>query len=250
MLYITSHTHYEIVGLAVNEALGARAEQQQTLEHIKRIWHILQETRLWPNSHLIFPSCCWSQRFSITVASRLAQRTIARLIREVLISQEEGERSKGRELREWEEQSPNQITQILAQSPAVDELLKRDRSYPWYTQNSARLRLVQTSQLGRLNLSSIVALIERQQQQQRIAKERQLIQQQERQHNLDLLGHESNPALKKTIEDMPGLFYPRPYSTPPQPEGYCSTWKPLRARLPDLGWPRRQQRHPVTISSS
>jgi len=56
------------------------------------------------------------QHMGQQVASQ-AQRTIARLIREVLISQEE-ERSKGelRELGKRVEQSPNQITQILAQS--------------------------------------------------------------------------------------------------------------------------------------
>lgn len=81
------------VGLAVNENPGATTEQQQTLEHIKRIWTILQETpgfdptQLAPQitQLLLKPEV---QRMGQQVASRLAQRAVTRLIRELLVSQE------------------------------------------------------------------------------------------------------------------------------------------------------------------
>jgi len=92
---------------------------------------------------------------------------------------------------------------------------------------------VQTSQLGRLNLSSIVALIERQQSSSAY-KERQLIQQQERQHNLDLLGHESNPALKKTIEDINVVYSTRAH-TPHHPNQRGTAYETTEGKTPDLG---------------
>jgi len=66
----------------------------------------------------------------------------------VLISKKRREARKLRELGKRVEQSPNQITQILAQSPAVDELLKRDRSYSVIYSNSARLRLCKPANLA------------------------------------------------------------------------------------------------------
>ncbi len=81
------------LALAINETPGASSEQQQTLEHIKRIWGILQETRgfepaqLAPQiAQLVFKP--ETQRIGQQVASRLTQRAIARLIREVLVSPE------------------------------------------------------------------------------------------------------------------------------------------------------------------
>lgn len=83
----------ERLGLAtVNEAPIA-SDTPQTWEHIKRIWQILQETPgfepmtvlpLIPKL-LVKPE---TQQFGQQVASRLAQRAIARLIRELLLEQE------------------------------------------------------------------------------------------------------------------------------------------------------------------
>lgn len=92
-LHNVTHTLRQRVGLAVNETPGATIEQEQTLEHIKRIWNILQETpgfdpmQLAPKipQLLVKPEV---QRIGQQVANRIAQRAIARLIREVLISPE------------------------------------------------------------------------------------------------------------------------------------------------------------------
>jgi predicted unusual protein kinase regulating ubiquinone biosynthesis (AarF/ABC1/UbiB family) len=79
------------LALAIHETPGASLEQQQTLEHIKRILNILQETRgfdpvqLAPQlaQLLLKPE---TQRIGQQLASRLTQKAIARLIREVLVS--------------------------------------------------------------------------------------------------------------------------------------------------------------------
>lgn len=78
------------LGLAVNEVPGASSEQQQTLEHIKRIWNILQQTRGFDPTQLApqIPQLLLKpevQRIGQQVANRLAQRTAARLIREFLV---------------------------------------------------------------------------------------------------------------------------------------------------------------------
>ncbi len=81
------------LAVAINEAPGADREQQQTLEHIKRVWDILQETRGFEPTQLasqigqllLKPE---AQRIGQQVASRFTQRAVARLIREVLVSPE------------------------------------------------------------------------------------------------------------------------------------------------------------------
>ncbi len=76
--------------LAVNEeTLSATTEQQQTFEHIKRVWEILQETRGFDPMDLApqIPQLLLKpevQRLGQQVANRFAQRTVARLIREML----------------------------------------------------------------------------------------------------------------------------------------------------------------------
>ncbi len=82
----------ERVGLtAVNEAPAATVEQQQTLEHIKRILGILQETRgfdpmqLAPQiAQLLVNSDV--QRLGQQIANRFTQKAVARLIRQLLAS--------------------------------------------------------------------------------------------------------------------------------------------------------------------
>jgi predicted unusual protein kinase regulating ubiquinone biosynthesis (AarF/ABC1/UbiB family) len=82
----------ERVGLtAVNETPGATVEQQQTLEHIKRILNILRETRGFDPTQLapqlaqllVNPGV---QRLGQQVANRFTQKAVARLIRQLLAS--------------------------------------------------------------------------------------------------------------------------------------------------------------------
>ena len=80
----------ERVGLtAINETPSASVEQQQTLEHIKRIFNILQETRGFDAGQLV-PQLAQLvvnpgvQRLGQQVTSLLIQKAIARLIREFL----------------------------------------------------------------------------------------------------------------------------------------------------------------------
>lgn len=81
------------LALAIHETPGASSEQQQTLEHVKRIWEILQETRGFDpvqfvpqiSQLLLKPE---AQRIGQQVASRITQKAIARFIREVLVSPE------------------------------------------------------------------------------------------------------------------------------------------------------------------
>ncbi|MBW4683520.1 MAG: AarF/ABC1/UbiB kinase family protein [Komarekiella atlantica HA4396-MV6] len=82
----------ERVGLtAVNETPAATVEQQQTLEHIKRILNILRETRGFDPAQLapqvaqllVNPGV---QRLGQQVASRFTQKAIAKLIRQLLAS--------------------------------------------------------------------------------------------------------------------------------------------------------------------
>jgi len=80
----------ERVGLtAINETPSASVEQQQTLEHIKRIFNILQETRGFDPAQLV-PQLAQLivnpgvQRLGQQVTSLLIQKAIARLIREFL----------------------------------------------------------------------------------------------------------------------------------------------------------------------
>ncbi|MDZ8258095.1 AarF/ABC1/UbiB kinase family protein [Nostoc sp. ChiQUE01b] len=82
----------ERVGLtAVNETPAATVEQQQTLEHIKRILGILQETRgfdpikLAPQiAQLLVNSDV--QRLGQQIVNRFTQKAVARLIRQLLAS--------------------------------------------------------------------------------------------------------------------------------------------------------------------
>ncbi|MGF2034496.1 MAG: AarF/ABC1/UbiB kinase family protein [Nostoc sp. CmiVER01] len=82
----------ERVGLtAVNETPAATVEQQQTLEHIKRILGILRETRgfdpieLAPKiAQLLVNSDV--QRLSQQIANRFTQKAVARLVRQLLAS--------------------------------------------------------------------------------------------------------------------------------------------------------------------
>ncbi|MGH8002007.1 MAG: ABC1 kinase family protein [Brasilonema sp.] len=78
---------------AVNETPAANIEQQQTLDHIQRILNILQQTRgfepaqIAPQiAQLLFNPRV--QRLGQQVANQLAQKAVARLIRQLLVSTE------------------------------------------------------------------------------------------------------------------------------------------------------------------
>ncbi|KYC43595.1 hypothetical protein WA1_10885 [Scytonema hofmannii PCC 7110] len=87
----------ERVGIAaINETPSATIEQQETLDHIKRILNILQETRgfdpmqLAPQlAQLLFNPGV--QLLGQQIANQLAQKAIARLIRQLLASEEPAE---------------------------------------------------------------------------------------------------------------------------------------------------------------
>jgi hypothetical protein len=92
-LHNVTHALRDRVGLAVNGTPGKTTEQEQTLDHIKRVWNILQETPGFDPAYLApqIPQLLLKpevQHIGQQVASRLAQRAIARLIREVLVSPE------------------------------------------------------------------------------------------------------------------------------------------------------------------
>ncbi len=84
----------ERVGLkAVNETPAAPVEQQQTLEHIKNILKILQQTRGFEPEKLVsqFAQLLVNpgvQRLGQQIASQLLQKAAIRLIRELLASEE------------------------------------------------------------------------------------------------------------------------------------------------------------------
>jgi hypothetical protein len=83
----------ERVGLtAINETPAATVEQQQTLEHIKRILNILQETRGFDPVELATQLAQLFgnpgvQRLGQQVASRFTQKALARIIRQLLASE-------------------------------------------------------------------------------------------------------------------------------------------------------------------
>jgi len=82
------------LAMAIHETPGASSDQQQTLEHIKRIWGILQETRGFDPAQLI-PQLAQvltkpeTQKIGQQLASQLTQKAIARLLRELLITPED-----------------------------------------------------------------------------------------------------------------------------------------------------------------
>ncbi|XGV95784.1 MAG: ABC1 kinase family protein [Leptolyngbya sp. BL-A-14] len=83
----------ERLGWTVNRADTVPTESQQTLEHLKRIWGILQETRGFDPTKLLpaLPKLLFkpeAQQMGQQIAEGLAQRAIARFIREFLLADE------------------------------------------------------------------------------------------------------------------------------------------------------------------
>ena len=96
------------------------------------------------------------------------------------------------------QQSSNQITQVLAQSPAVDELLKRSLSYVQSYSEFCQSQAAANQSTWQQSLDQYLQALETERQrteQQRIASELRQQQQQERQHNLKLLGQWQKAAI-------------------------------------------------------
>lgn len=143
------------------------------------------------------------------------------------------------------QQSPDQITQVLSQSPAVQELLKRDltyvQSYSEFCQSQAGAN--QATWQPELDQYRSAVEVERQrQEQQRRALERQQQQQQERQHNLKLLGQWQESAISL---GKPASYVERIREvTASYQRGLPLSEKTIAARQQDLAAYQRQQQKP------
>ena len=148
-------------------------------------------------------------------------------------------------LMQSEQQAPEQITQVLAQSPAVQELLRRSttyaQSYSEFCQSYARGN--RATWQAELDQYRKAVEIERQrQEEQRIALELRQHQQQERQHNLKLLGqwHSSAISLGK-----PASYIERIQQvTADYQRGLPLSEKTIEARQQDLAAKERHQQKP------
>lgn len=101
-------------------------------------------------------------------------------------------------LMQQQRQTPNEITQVLSQSPAVQELLKRDLSYAHSYSEYCQSQATDNQVTWRDSLDQYRTALENErqiQEQERIAVERQRIEQLERQHNLKLLGQWQKAAI-------------------------------------------------------
>jgi len=94
--YHFTYTMSERFGLAINRTEVTAPASQQTMEQVKRIWDILQETPGFDASKLIalVPQLLFkpeTQQMGQKIMGELTQRAIARLIREVLLVSETNE---------------------------------------------------------------------------------------------------------------------------------------------------------------
>ena len=143
------------------------------------------------------------------------------------------------------QQSSNQITQVLAQSPAVQELLRRSltyvQSYSEFCQSQAAAN--QSTWQALLDQYREAVEIERQrQEQQRIALELRQQQQQERQHNLKLLGQWQGAAISL---GRPASYIERIQQvTADYQRGLPLSEKTIAARQQDLAAYQQQQQKP------
>jgi hypothetical protein len=148
-------------------------------------------------------------------------------------------------LMQSQQQTPNQITQVLAQSPAVQELLRRDstyvQSYSEFCQSQANAN--QSTWQPSLDQYLRAASAERQrQEQQRIALELRQQQQQERQHNLKLLGQWQKAAISL---GKPADYVERILEvTADYQRGLPLSEKTIAARQQDLAAYQQQQPKP------
>ncbi|WP_013320776.1 ABC1 kinase family protein [Gloeothece verrucosa] len=87
----------EQVGLAVQETPPELRDNSQTVEHLKNIWNILQETRGFDPMRLVpvlskVVTKPETQQLGQKIAEGLAQKAIARLIRNLLLQEEKNSR--------------------------------------------------------------------------------------------------------------------------------------------------------------
>ncbi len=106
-----TNTFWERVGLGTNGNHPVTRETPQSVEHIKRIWEILQETPGFDAMQLVplIPNLLFkpeTQQMGQQIAGGLAQRAVARLIREILISEESSDGKNGSKTYSSSESSP------------------------------------------------------------------------------------------------------------------------------------------------
>ena len=144
-----------------------------------------------------------------------------------------------------QKQAPEQITQVKAPSPAVQELLRRDptyvQSYSEFCQSQASDN--QTTWQPELDQYLRAVELERQQQeQQRIASELRQQQQQERQHNLKELEQWQKAAISL---GKPADYVSRIQEiTASYQRGLPLSEKTIAARQQDLAAHQQQQQKP------
>ena len=147
-------------------------------------------------------------------------------------------------LMQTQQHSPNSITQVLAQSPAVQELGKRNRfyvqNYSEYCQSQARENQATWGPALDQYRSSVERERQRQEQ-QRLATERQRQQQLERQQNLKLLEqwHSAALALGKSADYVERIRE----VTADYQRGLPLSEKIMAARQQDLADRERQIQH-------
>lgn len=147
-------------------------------------------------------------------------------------------------LMQSEQQTPSQITQVLTQSPAVQELLKRDRSYAQSYSQFCQSQASDNQATWQPSLDQYLRAVElerQQQEKQRIAQERQQQQQQERQHNLKLLLQWQETAIAL---GRPASYVERIREvTADYQRGLPLSEKTIAARQQDLAGYQRQMQH-------
>ncbi len=143
------------------------------------------------------------------------------------------------------QQSPNQITQVLAQSPAVQELLRRDPSYVQSYSEFCQSQASDNQATWQQSLDQYLRAVEierQRQEEQRIALELRQQQQQERQHNLKLLGQWQKAAISL---GKPASYVERIQQvTADYQRGLPLSEKTIEARQQDLAAYQRQQQKP------
>lgn len=143
-------------------------------------------------------------------------------------------------MQEWQ-QSPDQITQVLTQSSAVQELVKRDHSYVQSYSEFCQAQATQNCQPWQRQLDQYRRAVEaghQRQEKRRIALERQQQQQKERQHNLKLLGQWQEAAI--TLGRPPSYVERIQEVTANYQRGIPLSEQTISARQQDLATYQRQ----------
>lgn len=144
-------------------------------------------------------------------------------------------------LMQEQQQTPSQITQVLAQSPDMQELAKRDRSYVQSYSQFCQAQAIANQSTWQVELDQHRRAVEaerQRQEQRRIALERQQRQQQERHYNLKLLGQWQKAAIAL---DRPQSYVKRIQEiTSDYQRGLLLSEEAIAARQQDLATYHRQ----------